>query len=140
MKFLLMLIFLTGCALPGIQEVTPRQAVGAGAVTGAVATKTIEKVREVFTPHYPLLVRPLEICILEQKITCHIVPCHEDGKCTKEYAWGDWIESNSRVLTVRRSLVASVSVFCDKNADACKHYAGYYEGEKIVIVEDENDK
>ncbi len=134
--FIVLLLTLSGCA--GIETLTPTQSLGTGAVGGAVAIKTVEKVKEVFTPEYKLLVHPFEICSLTdpETITCWLVPCGEDMNCQTNFTRSEWIQSNAKILTVRHSLIANVANFCDKNEDACVDYLGHYEGEKVIIVED----
>ena len=132
-------LFLIGCAgVPGVQQVTPNQALGVGAVGGVAVSKATEKVKEVFTPEFHLLVRPVEICDIEGEgnIKCHLLPCDDDKQCVIEYNRDEWLANNRKVLTVRRSLFVSVISYCEKNKLACKNYIGYYEGEKIIIVED----
>ena len=136
MKLLLFLI-LTGCA--GIEQVKPEKALGGGAVSGAVAVKTVEKIKEVFTPEYRLLFEPIEICSIgsENGITCFLVPCLEgEESCTIRYQKDEWLESNSKVLTLRTSSLTNIKLFCEKNKDACEYYKGYYSGSKIVLLED----
>ena len=131
--FLISFLALAGCE--GIETLTKEQSLGVGAVGGAVVGKTVEKVREVFTPDYKLLVHGIEICDIssEDSITCYLVPCQPEKTCTQEYERTDWINSNGKVITVRHSLVANVAQFCNKNPDACQDFWAFYDGSKVVI-------
>ena len=139
MKILILtLLLMTGCG--GLETLTPQQSLGAGAVAGAVTAKTVEKVKEVFTPEYKLLVHPFLICDISEDgqngITCFIIPCPSDSTCQHTYSREEWLESNRKVLSVRHSLIANVADFCKANEDACIDFLGYFEGEKVVITED----
>ena len=127
---------LLGCA--GI-DVTPTQsALGGGAVTGAVAVKTIEKVKEIFTPKYPLLVKSIEICdlTLDDKVKCFLVPCSNEDVCVITRDKEEWIEENPKVITMRTSSLPAIRAFCLHNEKACEEMRSEYEGYKIIIMED----
>ena len=133
MRYLLLLLFLTGCA--GIE---PRSAAG-GAVGGAILAETIDKAKEVFTPHYPLIKNPFEVCDITQKdkVTCYIIPCKIKEKCQVVLTKDEWYNNNFKVISVEHSLVVEVLRFCKKNPGACKDYIGYYnEGGTIIIKEE----
>ncbi len=142
MKLLIVmsLMFLGGCAGMGMSpfggsQMSPSQAVGAGVVGGAVVSKAADKVREVFTPKYPLHLPPQEICDISGKIVvvCHLVPCKEN--CEKSYSILEWFENNKKVLTVKMSALPAAIEFCNKNEGACEFYLGEYSGDSIVILE-----
>lgn len=135
--FWVLLALNTGCA--GVEELTPGQLGSIGAVGGAVVTKTVEKTKKIFTPHYRLLKRPLEICDITDMwtVTCFLAPCPDNHKCSITYKMANWIKDNPKIITVKRSLLASVVAFCEKNPNACLNYVGYYKGEKIIIVSDD---
>ena len=132
MKILLfMSVFLMSCA-QNVQK-TPPEAVALGSV--AVA-KTVEKIKEVWTPKYPLIVNPAEICdITHDPVKCYIVPCHEN--CERHIPLGEFVRDNPKVVTVSSSLMVEAVLFCKKNLSACEKYIGQYENKKIVLTQDE---
>ena len=134
---LVFLLTLSGCA--GIESLTPAQSISGGALAGAVTVKTVQEVKKVFTPEYKLLVHPFEICTLidTESITCWLIPCDKNQTCEQHFTRSEWIQSNEKILTVRHSLISNVANFCDKNEDACIDFLGHYEGEKVIIVEDD---
>ena len=137
MKLLLLMLMLTGCA--GFQELSPKQTGGLGVVGGVALEKTVKGVKKVFTPDYKLLKRPLEVCDITSEtvfVTCYILPCAPDRDCSVRYVKKKWFEDNQKVLTVRRSLLVAVTLFCEKNPEACKKQVGYYEGKKVVIIDE----
>ena len=80
MKFLLLLL-LTGCA--SISEQRTQDTLST-AVTTATAIKVVEKVKEVFTPKYPLIANPSEVCdITSDPVVCWVIPC-AGGECKKK--------------------------------------------------------
>lgn len=136
-KLILMAIVLTGCA--GLSRVDGDKALGGGVATGVVAGKAVDAVRGVFTPDYPLLFEPVEICGLDQpdKVHCFLVPCQaEDSKCEYTQDKAEWLADNPKVVSLRSSMLIKAKHFCEKHREACEQYWGYYEGAKIILVED----
>ena len=130
-------VLLTGCA--GITPDVDPRSLGGGVLAGAALTKTVEKVKEVFTPDYPFLYRPIEVCDLLKSslfVECYLIPCHEKGKCSIKYGKDKFYKDNPKMITVQRSLFASAKDFCKRNEDGCQLYNGYYQDQKIVILED----
>ena len=128
---------LSGCA--GITPDVDPRSLGTGALGGVALTKTVEKVKEVFTPDYPFLFRPIEVCDIVKSslfVECYLIPCHEDGKCSVKYGKDKFFKDNPKMITVQRSLFASAKDFCKRNEDGCQLYIGHYEDQKIVILED----
>ena len=130
MKFLLLFLFiLGGCATTDISSLDPKSV-----ATGATVVKTVEKIKEVFTPHYPLLNNPSEICdITSDPVTCYLVPCSEEGDCAVRIDKATFLENNPKIVTIRASQVVEIVKFCEKNPKACEEYSGHYEGQKIIL-------
>ena len=133
-RLILMAIVFTGCA--GLEQVDSTKALGGGVGAGVVATKAVEKVKAVFTPEYPLLFEPVEICGLDQpdEVQCFLVPCQaEDSKCSYTEDKQSWIAKNPKVITVRSSMLIKAKHFCQKHREACEKYHGLYQGNKIAV-------
>ena len=134
-KFILFLL-LSSCA--PLTRVPPEQALG-GAASGVIVTKTLEKTKEVFQPHYPLLAKPSELCSLSDQdhVICFIIPCNSDtGKCTYSTSREDWLSANQKVFTLRTSQIPAIKLFCERNKGACEEYLAYYAGSKIIVKRD----
>ena len=138
MKFLI-LLFLTLSACPQLDSVRPEAIGGTGAVSGVVATKAIEKTKEIFTPKFLLQVYPVEICHImgDTHVSCFLVPCNGGQEyCMTIYEKNNWLRVNPRVITLRTSSIVAIKKFCEKNEKACEHYVQRYEGQTIVLVGD----
>ena len=139
MKFLILFLFLAGCAGLPLQTQSPAGIAG-GALGGVAVTKTIEKVKEVFTPHYLLQVQPVEICdITGDPVKCFIIPCDNESLCMVGYERVEWFANNPKVQTIRTSQVTAILEFCQHNLKACENYQGHYQNKTIVIVKEHND-
>ena len=132
MIFPFFFLFFIGCAnLADTSPVDVPTAVGT-----ATVVKVVEKVKEVFSPKYPLLANPSEICdITTDPVTCYVVPC-AGGECSKKTQRDQWISENPKVVTIETSMVPEIVKFCQKNERACEEYAGHYKGSKIILVKE----
>ena len=129
-KYLIAMLFLVGCATEVPETLK-------GAAGSAVVIKTVEKVKEVFTPHFPLLAKPSEICdITTDPVTCYVIPCVDDKDCVLKWDRNEWFKNNPKVFTLESNVVVEIVKFCDKNPDACLRYKGFYSGKKIVLMEE----
>ena len=137
-KLLFLLFIFTGCA--DLANVDSSSAVG-GAVAGATTVKVVEKVKEVFTPHFPLVVNPTEICDItgEDEVKCYLIPCSDiSGKnCEIITPIHEWFADNPKVYTLRSASVVEILNFCGRNEGSCEDFVGKYSGGKIVITKDE---
>ena len=129
---------LSGCG--GLLETDSTSAVG-GAVAGAATVKVVEKVKEVFTPHFPLIVNPTEICDItgSDTVTCYVVPCSDisGDSCEITTPINEWFADNPKVYTLRSASVVEILNFCGRNEGSCEDFVGKYSGGKIVITKDE---
>ena len=131
MKLLFLMIFLVGCAnVPeDVQNVAPV------AIGGAVVAETAKKITQAFTPKYPLLVQPQEICdITQDPVKCWIVPCRTSCEVSIDRA--TFLANNPKVQTIQSSQIVSALKFCEKNTKACEKFLGEYDGFKIVLTEE----
>ena len=136
-KIIALAALLAGCA--GIGEIDPRQAAG-GALAGAALTKAVEKTKEVFSPHYPLIASPIQVCDVVSNslfVKCFLIPCAKEGQCSIKYGKEQFFKDNSKMITVSQSLFVPVKKFCKMQPEACLEQSGYYAGKKIVILKDE---
>ena len=135
MRYLFLIFFLTGCAWV---EKDPAEAGKVAAGTVAVV-KTVEKIKEVFTPKYPLIVNPAEICdITKDPVQCFVVPCHpHEGECETHIPYKEFLSENPKVVTISASLVVETVNFCNKNPKACEKFWGQYKNQKIILTKEE---
>ena len=112
LKIILALLVLTGCGTLN-KEADSTSALQTAVGTAAVI-KTVEKIKEVFTPHFPLLVFPSEICdISEDPVVCYVVPC-ANGPCENKVDRQEWLNNNPKVVTIEASMVVEMTKFCKK--------------------------
>lgn len=133
---ILLIVIQIGCAGFPPSRISTGQAAGAGAIAGAATQKVVERVKEVFTPKYPLYLPPHEICDISSSsvvVTCYLIPCEKD--CKRSVGWPEWAKNNPSVLTVRQSAIPAAIEFCKKNEEACVEQIGEYAGQTIVIVD-----
>lgn len=129
------LLILSSCA-----DIADPASVGAGAVGGAVTVKVVEKVKEVFTPHFPLIVNPSEICDItkEDIVTCYVIPCSDDTEqnCEIHTPKEQWMIDNPKVYTLRSASVVEILNFCGRNEGSCEDILGEYSAGKIVLTKE----
>ena len=132
---ILIFLFFTGCA--GLGSITEGPIDPASVATGATVVKTVEKIKEVFTPKYPLLNNPQEICdITSDPVVCYVIPCVEGGNCEVHIDRSEFLTNNPKVVTIQTSMAVEVVSFCNKNPDACESYSGEYKNLKIILTKD----
>ena len=145
LTILFSLFIFTGCAgLLGTGPISQTQSGLGGAIGGAAAVKVVEKVKEVFTPKYPLYLQPIELCVLGAEVTCSLAPCTEDCDIKMSFsefvAWQKELQGteNPKVATLRTSAkqINTMQEYCRKNDEAekaCIDQISQYEGQTIVV-------
>ena len=125
-------LLFVSCAGMDISAASKPQ-IGGGVVAGAAAVKTVERIKEVFTPEYPLYLQPIELCTLDREVTCFLVPCQKN--CVITLSFEEFVELNPKVATIRTSSkqINAAQAFCEKNKEACVDQISQYEGKTIVV-------
>lgn len=133
-------IIIIGLILISCADVSDTANVVGSAVGGATTVKVVEKVKEVFTPHFPLIVNPSEICDItdEEFVTCYVIPCSDDSEtnCEIKTEKEKWFLDNPKVYTLRSASVIEILNFCGRNEGSCEDYLGEYSAGKIILVRD----
>ncbi len=131
MRYLIFLMFFTGCA--GLKGITPKEGTAAG--IGAGGAIVVDKIKEHVIPKTQLSLIPSEVCFATddlEKVVCQVFPCLED--CVKEYDLV-WFLENKQFTTVEVSQeqVKEVDKFCKDRKDVCNKIIGKYEGDTVVF-------